>query len=209
MKSTLKTIFFLIIITTLLLGCTEENKESKTDTNNSDQNLSETVSQNLLETNANSPTQNTLDTNTITPVQDSSDINSPQVNVTRGGGSSSGTTITTQLNPGYVDCNTNLNCLIQALNEGKESKATIETVFRSRSKDFTNLDYLEIVKEGQNFILYRTIIQNDYYTSGNCHFTKQQLITFLEDWNTNSFETNYYTEFNCEGDLYTTDGDFE
>lgn len=117
--------------------------------------------------------------------------------------------VSSKLGVDAIDCGENLNCLIQAVQEEKEAKAVIESIFTISNRDYINKDYLEVRKEGQEFVLYRRILLGDAGSEGICYFTKEQLEEFLSSWNTKSFETNYYAQFNCEGNLYTIDGGFE
>lgn len=120
-----------------------------------------------------------------------------------------GVEVSSDLGVDAIDCGENLDCLIQAVEEEKEAKAVIESIFTISNRDYINKDYLEVRKEGQEFVLYRRILLGDAGSEGICYFTKEQLEEFLSSWNTKSFETNYYAQFNCEGNLYTIDGGFE
>ncbi len=102
-----------------------------------------------------------------------------------------------------VDCDSNLSCLIKEITEGKSVKATIESVYVLNGKDYVNTDYLEIRSENDSFIVYRKVMNVEFGLDGNCSFSKEDVIPFLENWNENSFNTDYYSK--CQGAIYDSD----
>lgn len=108
-----------------------------------------------------------------------------------------------------IDCENSLDCLINAVKDNKEAKAIIESVYRISNKDFVNKDYLEVKTSEQGVSLYRIILVENFEVDGSCYFTKEQLLNFLPNWNVQSFETNYYEDFNCKGRIYDKDEEVE
>ena len=122
-----------------------------------------------------------------------------------------GVEVSSDLGVDAIDCGENLDCLIQAVEEEKEAKAVIESKMVLFDKEYNNTDYLEIFFEGNKIILFRKILNEDGL-SGSCEFSKEQAIYFLEKWNENSFNSDYFDEFNCKGEIYDIfddNGDFE
>jgi len=104
------------------------------------------------------------------------------------------------------DCGDSLDCLINAVRDEKPAKAIIESVQKIGNYEIKNTDYLEIIIKSNLFILYRNMVIGDLKNDGTCDFEKQELISFLEKWNYNSFETDYYETFFCKGKIYTVRG---
>lgn len=106
---------------------------------------------------------------------------------------------------GFLDCGNSLDCLIQAVRDEKQVKAIIENVFTSESgKQYVNQDYLRVKEYEGDFELYRRneIIMGflvEELIDGKCYFSKDELISFLEKWDTKIFEVDYYEKYSCEG----------
>jgi hypothetical protein len=104
-------------------------------------------------------------------------------------------------NTELIDCENDLNCLIDAVQQNKEAKAILESNLHLFENEYINKDYLEIIFEENKFILFRKIL-NEKGLTGSCEFSKEELTLFLKNWNENSFNSNYYNNFNCKGSLY-------
>lgn len=67
-----------------------------------------------------------------------------------------------------INCENNLDCLINAVKEEKQAKAIIKSAIVEGNYTFENKNYLEFRLENQLFVLYRVMLFGELNYGGSC-----------------------------------------